>query len=101
MPEPITTGSTHTFRLYADKDGVDWDLDTPSTATITLYLTDPDGNEASYTASITTADSGIASYTVATTVLDQEGTWQRKWKVVQGTVTMWSRPIYFDVREGS
>ena len=93
----ITTGSTHTFRLIATKDDTTWDL---TGATVTLYLTDPDGVETSYTASLTDEDNGIADYTVATSVLDQVGTWQRQWRVAQSGVDLTYTPKKFGVEEG-
>ena len=101
MDGKITTGSTITFRLSADKDGVDWDLDTPSTATVKLYLADPDGTElAPFTATLTSPDSGIADFTVASTVLNKVGTWLRQWLITQGTIQIPSQKIAFSVAQG-
>ena len=99
----ITTGSTVTFRLDADKDDVPWDLDTPSVAVVRLYLTGPEDAEVTgspFTATNTTPDSGIADYTVATTVLDEPGVWTRQWRVTQGSVDIWGEPIKFHVYLG-
>lgn len=95
----ITKGSTHRFQLSALKDGVTWDL---TGATVTLSLTDPENNEATYTATLSaTPTNGIAYYDVATTVLDQAGTWSRVWKVIQSGVTMWSARQNFHVARGA
>lgn len=95
--ENVTTGSTIKFELDADKDGATWDL---TAATVTLYLTDPSGNEASYTATIDSAANGLASYTVGTSVLDERGTWKRQWSVTQGAVTLHTKPKEFYVDQG-
>lgn len=95
----ITKGSTHRFELTATKDGVTWDL---TGAVVTLALTDPAGNEDTYTATLSaTPTNGVAYYDVATTVLDQAGTWSRVWKVVQSGVTMWSTRQPFHVARGA
>lgn len=96
----ICTGSTPTFRLDADKDGAIWDLDTPATATVKLYLTDPDGAQTEHTATLTNADAGIADYVVTVNDLDQAGTWYRQWEVTQGGVVIGAKRIAFQVEEG-
>ena len=95
----LTTGSTHRLKLAATKDGVTWDL---TGATVSLVLTDPDGNEATYSATLSgTPTDGTAYYDLSTSILDQVGTWKRTWKVVQSSVTMWSTQTKFQVSRGA
>lgn len=95
--EPFTTGSTPSFRLVAKRDGEVWDI---TGATVMLYLTDPAGTEAEYSATLTTPTSGIADYQVATSVLNAVGTWYRQWQVTQSGVVMWSKKRPFHVEQG-
>lgn len=94
----ITKGSTHRFTLNATKDGATWDL---TGATVTLVLVDPSGNEINCSATLSAPTSGVAYYDTSTTDLDEVGTWQRVWKIVQSSVTMWSVRTNFHVSRGA
>jgi hypothetical protein len=105
MPDGVvTTGSTPTFELDAEKDDVTWDFESPVGAAVVLYLTDPAGAEwGPFTAGLT--DPGQAQYKVGTDpagddALDQAGVWHRQWVVTQGDVEFPSPKIAFFVAEG-
>jgi hypothetical protein len=96
LTQPVIVSDTIDFTLNALKDGVVWDL---TGATVSLYLLKPDKvtKVGPFAAALSDAVNGVAHYQVASTVIDRVGTWQRQWRVVLGSVQLWSKLYSFDV----
>lgn len=97
MADNLTTGSTYAWTPNAaglTLDGTTWDL---TGATVTLYLTDPNGNETPYDVPVTNAAAGIAQRRGLATDLPIPGQWQRCYRVQQGSIDLTSLPVGFRV----
>lgn len=96
LNQPIQIGDTIQFIVFAQKNGVTWDI---TGGTVTLTLKKPNGTSLGpYSATLDDPTAGEASYTVSdTSVINAAGIWQLQWKIVVGSITMRSAIISFKV----
>jgi hypothetical protein len=93
--QSIVVGSTIDFVLFAQKDGIVWDI---TGAVVRLYLRSPAKVwSSSYAATVSDGPTGKAHYQVTSSVLSTAGDWQRHWVIEKDGLTLRSEPVTFSV----